>query len=117
MVLIHLQVPTYRTPDYKHKVSSKLDTTDPTPSVHQLKSDIDDLVCDEVIHYHSRYKHSRRPHSAPSNHSNHVSHEESLHHFPHSGSNTLNHISLEHDQNLHTEAHVTESSENTSGDK
>ena len=106
-----LQIHTYRIPDYKHKVSSKLDSSDPTPSVHQLKSNIDELVCDEVIHYHSRYKHTGRPHSAP------AKHERSLHPFPYSGSNSSKHISLERGQNLHIEDHVTESSsENTSRD-
>ena len=108
-----LQIPTYRTPDYKHKVSSKLDTTDPTPSVHNPKNDIHELMCDEVIHYHSRYKHSGRPHSATTKRS---SQERSLHS---SGSdNSTQHLSLDSGEKLHTENYATESSsESTRGDK
>lgn len=106
LMLLYLQIPTYRTPDYK-KVSSKLDTSDPTPQVHHPRRNIDELVCDEVIHYHSRYKHSSRPYSAPAKH-------EHLH----SGSSTANnskHFLLERDHNLHSmESNAAESSsENT----
>lgn len=112
-----LQIPIYCKPDYKHTISSKLDTSDPTPSVHRPRNDIDELVCDEVIHYHSRYKHNSRPHSAPAKRLSH--HVKSLRPLPHSGSNISKHFLLEHDQDLHKEGlQVTESSfENTSGDK
>jgi len=83
-----LQIPIYRTPDYKHTVSSKLDTSDPTPTVHRPRNNIDELVCDEVIHYHSRYKHNSRPHSAPP--TKHLSHRKSLHPSSLSGSNISN---------------------------
>ena len=107
---MHLQIPTYPKPDYS-KVSAKLDTSDPTPSVHKLLNNFNDLVCDEEIHYQSRYQHSR-PHSAPAKHS---SHERSQ-----LESNVLDsskHLPIEHDQNLHKQYLATEpSSENTCGD-
>lgn len=118
MTSLHLQITTYRTPDYKHKISTKLDTSDPTPSVHRPRNDIDELICDEVIHYQSRYRH-RRPHSAPAKHQ---SHERPLHSNPHSESNITDNISIEqfslgHGQNFHSDSLVTEfNSENTSGD-
>lgn len=110
-----MQIHTYRTPDYKHKISSKLDTSDPTPSVHRPRNNIDELICDEEIHYHSRYKHSRS-HSAPAKH---LSYERSLNHpLSHSRSNISNQFSSEHSQNLHTHSQVTESnSVNSNGDK
>ena len=110
-ISLFLQIPTYRMPDYKHKISSKLDTTDPTPSVHKLRNDIDELICDEVIHYKSSYKHTGWPHSASVKRS---LHERSLHS---SGSdNSTQHLSL--DSGQHRDSHVTESSsENTRGDK
>ena len=111
MILLYLQIQTHRIPDYKHMVSSKLDSSDPTPSVHQPRSNIDELVCDEVIHYHSRYKHIGRPHSAPAKH---LSHETSLPHSESNISDNSKHFSLEHGQNLHTDSHEAESSsENT----
>ena len=110
-MLLYLQIPTYRTPNYK-KVSSKLSTSDPTPSVHHPRNNIDELLCDEVIHYHSRYRHCgpRRPHSAPGRP---LSREAPLHPFPHSASNASNsskHFSLGQDQKSCTESHTTESS-------
>jgi len=99
--LLYLQILTYRIPDYKHKVSSKLDSSDPTPSIHQLWSDIDELVCDEEIHYHSRYKHTGRPHSAPAKR---LSHERPLHSFSHSGTNIS-----DNSQDFHKNHSITDS--------
>ena len=115
--MLYLQIPTYRIPDYKHRITSKLDSSDPTPSIHQLRSNIDELVCDEVIHYQSRYKHCGRPHSAPSKR---LSHERPLHPSPNSGSDISDnskHLLLErHGQNLHMKDHESKP-EYTNGDK
>ncbi|XP_065883051.1 microtubule-associated protein tau-like [Dysidea avara] len=69
---------TYPIPNYKCKVSSKVDSSDPTSRMHQL-GDADLFFCSEVSQLHPRFR-DDRPHSAPG--PQRISNERSTHTLP-----------------------------------